>query len=133
MPEDDPISVLTVPLLAETAVIDKETITTGTVRVSTRVEERQELVRAALQHTDVVIERVEVGRAVQVAPEVRMDGDVLIYPIVEEVLVVEKRLVLKEELRISRRSYVEDVEREITLRSEHADVERTPVAQSPNP
>ena len=133
MPENDSTSVLTVPLLAETALVGKETVTTGTVRVSTRVEERQELVRAALQHTDVVVERVEVGRVVQVAPEVRMDGDVLVYPIVEEVLVVEKRLVLKEELRISRRSYVENVEREITLRSEHADVERTPVAQSPNP
>ena len=128
MSGDDGLDSVTVPLFSETAEIRKETVARGKVRITTHVQERQELIEAALQHSDVIVERVEVGRVVQVAPEVRMDGDVLVYPIVEEILFVEKRLVLKEELRISRRSYVESVEREITLRSEHADVERTPVA-----
>ena len=116
-----------IPLTSETAFVSKETVETSRVRVTTHVEERQELIRAALTHDDVVIERVEVGRVVQVAPEVRMDGDVLVYPVVEEVLVVEKRLVLKEEVRISRRTHVEHVEREVTLRTERADVQRTPI------
>ena len=121
---------LRIPLAAEAAVVSKEAIETGRVKVTTHVEERQELVRAALQHDDVIVERVEINSVVQVAPEVRMDGDVLIYPVVEEILVVEKRLVLKEELRISRRTHVEHVEREVTLRSEHADVQRTPAKRS---
>ena len=133
MDEDVSSADVTVPLLSETAIVGKETIETGRVRIRTHVEERQELIHAALEHDDLVVERVEVGHVVQVAPEVRMDGDVLVYPVVEEVLVVEKRLVLKEELRISRRSYVEQVEREVTLRREHADVERTPVAPPYNP
>ena len=130
MVEDDLADGLTLPLVAESAVVAKDTVTTGRVRVSTRVEERRELVSEALKHDDVDVERVTLGHVVQVAPEIRMDGDVLVYPIVEEILVVEKRLVLKEELRISRRSRVETVEHEVTLRSVHADVERTPAERS---
>ena len=117
---------LTLPLVAEQAVVGKERVETGRVRVTSHVEARRELIRQALEHDDVVVERVEVGQVVSAAPEIRMEGDVLVYPIVEEVLVVEKRLVLKEELRITRQRRVETVEREIVLRSVHADVERTP-------
>lgn len=123
---DDSNNDLTLPLVAEQAVVSKETVATGSVRITTHVETRRQLIQEALKHDDVVVERVEIGDVVQVAPEIRMDGDVLVYPIVEEILVVEKRLVLKEELRISRRSRVETVEREVTLRSVRADVERTP-------
>ncbi len=127
MKASDAADSLRIPLASEVAVLSKAAVDTSRVRVTTHVEERQELIRAALRHEDVVVERVEIGSVVQVAPEIRMDGDVLVYPVVEEILVVEKRLVLKEELRITRRSHVEHVEREVTLRSEHADVERTPV------
>ena len=127
MAADDDLESVTMPLFVETAELRKQAVTTGKVRITTHVQERRELIEAALQHTDVIVERMEVGRVVQVAPEVRMDGDVLIYPVVEEVLFVEKRLVLKEELHITRRCSVENVEREVTLRSEQADVERTPV------
>lgn len=122
-PEDD---ALALPLVSEIAVVSKETVETGRVRVSTHVEQRQQLVREALSHQDVVVDRVQIGEVVQVAPEIRMDGDVLVYPVVEEVLFVEKRLVLKEELRISRRTTIEHVERDVVLRSVRADVERTP-------
>ena len=130
MPQAATPADLVVPLVDETAVVTKETVETGHVRVTTHVEERRQLIQDSLKHDDVVVERVEIGRVVQVAPEVRMDGDVLVYPIVEEILVVEKRLVLKEELRITRRTRIENVEREITLRSEHADVNRTPFERS---
>ena len=130
MTQDDRADDLILPLVSESPVVTKETVATGRVRVSTHVEERRELISEALRHDDVVVERVAMGHVVQVAPEVRMDGDVLVYPIVEEILVVEKRLILKEELRISRRSRIETVEREVTLRSVHADVERTPVERS---
>lgn len=126
MAQDVPDDDLTLPLVAESTVVTKQTVTTGRVRVSTRVEERRELISEALKHDDVVVERVEMGHVVLVAPEVRTEGDVLVYPIVEEVLVVEKRLVLKEEIRISRRTRHETVEREVTLRSVHADIERSP-------
>jgi stress response protein YsnF len=43
------------------------------------------------------------GLPVDVAPAVREEDGVLIVPIVEEQLVIETRLVLKEEIRITRR------------------------------
>ena len=116
---------LVLPIVEERATISKEIVETGRVRITTHVERRQQLISEALQHRDVVVERVAIGEVVETAPEIRLDGDVLIYPIVEEVLVVEKRLVLKEELRISRKTRVEVFDREVTLRSVHADVERT--------
>ena len=47
-----------------------------------------------------------------------------IIPVVEEVLVIEKRLVLKEELHIRRRIATETVEVPVTLRNQRAIVER---------
>jgi hypothetical protein len=49
------------------------------------------------------IERVQVDRIVAEQPMQRQEGDTLVLPVVEEVLVVEKRLMLREEIRITRR------------------------------
>lgn len=125
---------LVLPLVEERATIDKEVVETGRVRISTHVEQRRAMVREALRHEDVVVERVPINQAVKQMPKIRQEGDVLIYPIVEEELVVSKRLILKEELRITRNSRVEPIEKEVTLRSVTATVERTAVdAESIHP
>ena len=54
----------------------------------------------------------------------RTEEGVTIVPILEEVLFVEKRLVLKEELHIRRRVSSETVEVPVVLRKERAVVER---------
>jgi len=58
------------------------------------------------------------------APESRIEGDVMIVPVLEEVVVVKKQLVLKEELHITRRRIAERDSRTVTLRREEATVER---------
>ena len=74
---------------------------------------------------DVVeVTRVAVGREVDIAPEVRTEDGVVIVPVLEEVLVVEKRLFLKEELHIRRSVTQEEVEVPITLRKQRAVIER---------
>jgi stress response protein YsnF len=65
-----------------------------------------------------------VGREVDIAPEVRTEDGVVIVPVLEEVLVVEKRLFLKEELHIRRSVTQEEVEVPITLRKQRAVIER---------
>jgi len=52
---------------------------------------------------EVAVERVPINQIVDQVPDTRQEGDVLIVPVVEEVLVVQKRLLLKEEVRIQRR------------------------------
>ena len=79
----------------------------------------------------VEVERVPVDRIVDAAPAVRQDGDVTIIPVMEEVLVVEKRLVLKEELHVRRRRTQESVEVPVTLRRERVEVERLPAGRDP--
>ncbi len=122
---DDP-SKLT--LVEERVTISKQEVETGRVQVSTRVEERQEQVREALRHEDVMVERVPIGRVVEAAPAPRQEGDRLVISIVEEILVVEKRLVLKEEVHIIHTSRIEHFEQDVTLRAMHADVQRTTTA-----
>jgi cysteine sulfinate desulfinase/cysteine desulfurase-like protein len=46
------------------------------------------------------VQRVPIGQFVDRAPAPRQEGDVLIVPCIEEVVVVEKRLRVREELRI---------------------------------
>jgi len=68
---------------------------------------------------------VPVGRVVSEAPQTRQEGDTLIVPILEEVLVVEKRLMLKEELHIRKQSSERTERQTIRLRSEQVKIEQT--------
>ena len=119
-----------IALVEEEARIDKREVVTGRVRIRTRVEEAEETVRGTLDEEVVEVERVPVDRIVDAAPAVRQDGDVTIIPVMEEVLVVEKRLVLKEELHVRRRRTQESVEVPVTLRRERVEVERLPADET---
>ena len=109
--------------MEETATVGKRQVETetetGRVRVQTVTDTLEELARADVQRETVEVTRVPVDRMIESAPEIRTEGDVTILPVVEEVLVFEKRLVLKEELHIRRR-----VEVPVTLRKQRAVVER---------
>jgi uncharacterized protein (TIGR02271 family) len=121
-----------IPLVEETAAIGKRQVVTGRVRVQTVTDTIEELACADVQQESVEVTRVPIDKVVETAPEIRTEGDVTILPIVEEVLVVEKRLVLKEELHIRRRVAAETVEVPVTLRKQRAIVERL-APETPNP
>ncbi|WP_114946661.1 YsnF/AvaK domain-containing protein [Microvirga calopogonii] len=112
------------PVVEERAVIDKQQVSTGHVRVRTVTDTVEDVAHASVQWEDVEVTRVPIDREVETAPDIRTDGDVTIVPVVEEVLVVEKRLVLKEELHIRRRIETETVEVPVTLRKQRAIVQR---------
>ena len=113
------------PLLEEHATIDKRTVTTGKVRVVTHTESVEEIVRAVLKGEEAEVVTVELDQTVSgTAPQIRTEDGVTIIPVLEEVLVVEKRLVLKREIRISKRSTSETVEIPVSLRKQRANVER---------
>ncbi len=112
------------PLVEETLRVDVHERVSGHVRVRTATDVVEELARADLRHEAVDITRVPVDRPVDVPPEIRTEGDVVIVPVVEEILVVEKRLVLREELHIRRTVTAEHVEVPVKLRRQQAVVER---------
>jgi uncharacterized protein (TIGR02271 family) len=113
-----------IPLIEEEVRIEKREMPTGRVRIRTTTDTIEEIARATLNEDAVEVTRVRVGREVDAAPLVRTEDGVVIIPILEEVLVVEKRLVLKEELHIRRSVTREDIEVPITLRKQRAMVER---------
>jgi stress response protein YsnF len=86
----------------------------------------EEMTQASLERETVEVTRVPVDRVVDEAPAIRTENDVTIVPVLEEVLVVEKRLVLKEELHIRRQTRSEDVQVPVQLRKQRAVVERLP-------
>jgi uncharacterized protein (TIGR02271 family) len=118
---------LVVPVVEESLSVRKRAVPTGVVRVHKTVREREEVVDEPLMRERVDVERVAVNRVVEAAPEVRREGDVLIIPVLEEVLVVEKRLMLKEEIRLTMQKGEFREPQTVTLRSEEISIERSQV------
>ena len=114
-----------IPVLQETIRVSKREVETGRVVVHKTVSERDEAVEMLLKQTDVSVERVPVGRVVTEAPASRQEGDVLIIPVLEEVLVTEKRLVLKEELHIRKTTSERTAHEVVRLRTENVLIEPT--------
>jgi uncharacterized protein (TIGR02271 family) len=116
--------VASIPLVEERLAVSKREVETGRLRVRISVDEREERVAAELIRDEVEIRRVPKNEALTEVPGVRTDGDTTIIPVVEEQLVVEKRLVLVEEIHVVRKSETERRDVPVTLRTEQADIER---------
>jgi len=113
-----------IPVIEEQAVISKRLVKGGGVRISKVVREREETVHTTLAHQETDVTRVPVGEFVSEPEETRQEGDTLVVPVYEEVLVVEKRLRLRERLIITRRLVETDQDEQVVLRAEEASVER---------
>jgi stress response protein YsnF len=112
-------------LLEERVSVVRRRLEGDTVRVSTVTDSTEEHVAEEIVHQRIEIAHVAIGRPIDRVPSVREEGEVTIIPVVEEILVVEKRLFLKEEVPI-RRVRVPDVHCEtVTLRRQDVVVERT--------
>jgi len=115
------------PLLAEEVAVTKRVVETGRVQVARVTHEREQLIDELLAQQTADIERVRIGQPVETMPAVREEGDTVVIPIVEEVLVVERRLFLKEEVRVRRVHSTQRHQESVTLRHHEAVVTRLPV------
>ena len=113
-----------VPVIEEEVATGVRAVKTGSVRVDKKVEKRVRRVSAPMLHEDVEVRRVPINRVVEVAPRARRQGDTVIVPVVEEELVVTKRLVLKEEIHLVKRRTRDRVVKEVELGRERARVRR---------
>jgi uncharacterized protein (TIGR02271 family) len=117
----------TLPLFEERAAVGVRTVDRGRVRVTTRVLTHEDSVVRSLTRETVEVVRVPVGREVEAVPAVREEPDgTIVVPVVEERLVVETRLVLREEVHLRRRRETETVTVPVSLRREEAEVRRLP-------
>ena len=115
-----------VPVLVEELEVQKRVVETGKVRITTQVHEREALVDEPLWREEVEVTHVPIQRVVDAPLPIREEHGTLIVPILEEVLVVEKRLMLKEEIHIRRHRVEIRQPQQVTLRSEEVSVERVP-------
>jgi uncharacterized protein (TIGR02271 family) len=122
-----------VPVMAEQLEVGRRKVTTGAVRIEKQVREHNEVIDVPLLKEEVDIERVVIGRPVDGPMPIRTEGDTTIVPLVEEVLVVEKLYVLKEELRFTRRRTEHREQHDVTMHREVAEVERLDADGNPVP
>jgi len=130
--DDDAAERLVVPVHEETIEPRLRQVDTGTVRVHKRVETVPVDTTVDASRDEISVERVRVDRPVERAPEPWQDGDTLVVPVVEEVIVTEKRLMLREEVRITRRRVTEHIPIRDTVRREVVEVEQPPAQESPS-
>ena len=116
-----------IPLYEESLSVARRKVERGRYRIDVRVVERDQSVEQTLERQDVDVERIAVGRVVGTAPEIRQEGDVMIIPIVEEEVVLVTRLVLKEEIRIRKKTTQRTEQFTMNIRSERAEITRTGV------
>jgi len=95
------------------------------VRATRTTRTRNAVVEEDLAREQVVVERVSIGRVVEAVPPVRQEGDVTILSVVEEEVVVQRRLVLKEEVHFRRVRAVERHTETVPLREQQVAVTRT--------
>jgi uncharacterized protein (TIGR02271 family) len=124
---------LVIPLYADELSINRREVERGGVRVSINTNTREHIVDEPVTNTRVEVKRIPIGRIVEAAPPVRTEGDTIIIPVMEETIVVERRLILKEEI-ILRRVHTDERHRErVSLREQEAVIERQPAAAASSP
>jgi uncharacterized protein (TIGR02271 family) len=114
---------LRVPVLAERLRAAVQPVDPGELRVTKRVEQAEESVRQAVERDAVAVERIPVNRPLEAPVAQRRDGEWLVLPVLEEVLVVRTRLLLTEEVRIRTRRVTEARAVRETVRRERLELE----------
>lgn len=115
-----------IPVMEEFAVISREVVETGKVRIHKTVSEESTVVNLPVVNESYHIERVPVNQVQDTPPpSVRYEGDVMIIPVTREFTVVQKKYEVVEELRITRQVTETPLMQEISLLKESVQVERT--------
>ena len=118
----------TIPVVEEKATVSSEIVDVSKVRLLKTVEHAIENVDVTTAEEHVVVRRVPKNEIVENVPEgVRYEGDVMIIPVLKEVAVVEKKILLVEEIHISRQTTRNTKTVEVPVRKEKVEAERIPI------
>ncbi|ACB93829.1 DUF2382 domain-containing protein [Beijerinckia indica] len=120
MNKPTPSEAKTLPLYEETISVGKRRVRTGTIHVRTVTDTIRDHVDIELSEDRIDVKRVPVDRVVDHVPEVRIEGDLMIVPVLKEVFFVEKRLVLAEEIHLRRWIVSKHVKIPVERRSQRA-------------
>jgi uncharacterized protein (TIGR02271 family) len=110
---------LRIPLLAEELLATAQPIVRGTVRIHKGVATEQQSVTVPISYEVAVVERIPAGAYDASAPP---NPDEIIVPVLEEQIVIEKRQVIKEYLRVRKTMVGEERLVTDTVRREYVEV-----------
>jgi stress response protein YsnF len=123
VPDTNPNDVV-VPVVQEEVHADAIPVITGGIRVTKHVETHNELIEQQLRTSRAEVKRVKTDRIVDGPQPARREGNVLIIPVVSEVIHVQKQWVVTEEIHIAQREQTETVRQTVPVNYERAEVER---------
>lgn len=115
---------IVIPVHQEIPRVETQLVERGQIHINKEVVEQEEVIHEDLLREDVTIERIPINSFVDDIQSAHYEGDVYILPVYEEVMVVEKRIRLKEEVRITKRQNTETKSETVKLRQEIVSVER---------
>lgn len=113
-----------IPVIEEQIKIGKKVVEKEKYQIKKTVSQEDFSEDVPTTHEHVEIRRVEVNKYIDTMPDVRKEGNTTIIPVVKEVVVVEKKLVLVEEIHVtkSREEVVVNVKDKI--RKEHIEISK---------
>lgn len=113
-----------IPVVQEEVRIDTVEVPVETVRVRTTVHEDEHAIDEPIRHKRVDVARVAVDRIVEQPVPDRREGDTLIISLFEEIVTLERRFRITEEVHV-RTYYEEEVHHEVVRRRrKEATIER---------
>ena len=115
---------LVIPVVAESLALRKRMIDRGAVRVHMTVGEREVVIDEPLAEDRVTVERVAINQPIDKPVRSRVEGDTTIIPVMKEVILVRKQLMLVEEVRLTKTRVEVRQPQTVVLRTEEARIER---------
>ncbi len=124
--EDQATQSHVIPVAEEFATVSRNIVETGKVRITKKVTEEQVPFTLPLTSEQYFVERVAIGEVVDTPPAaVRHEGETTIIPVLREVMVMQKRYEIVEEIRITKQVTESNETQHATLRSEEVSISRS--------
>jgi uncharacterized protein (TIGR02271 family) len=121
------VSTTKIPVAEEHLHITKQVVQTGKVRVSKKVLEEEYNEQVPVFKEEIIVERKQINQFVDGdAPGIRLAGETTIIPVLKEVIV--KRLLLVEELHITKKTSEQSIQVRETVRREEVSVTRSDIS-----
>lgn len=115
-----------ISVIEETAEVTTKVVDKAKVVVSKTIDKHVEYFDIPVTEEQVIVKRIPKNEVVeQLPPHVRHEGDVMIISVLKEVPVIEKRMMLVEEIHVTKVNTVRTETREVVLNKEKVTVKRT--------
>ena len=120
----DESTTVVIPVAEEHLEVGKREVETGRLRIQKRVSVHEQTIDEPLFADEITIERVAINRVIDAPTSARVEGETTVIPLFEEQIVLQKRLVLREEVRVTKRRIERRAPQTVAVRREEVIVER---------